>query len=207
MRAGFLILALAATTALSAADRQPFRAKEASKYPAKQSQGLVTVAVKPYHTAKLMKQAFGKTKPYKYGVLPILVVVTNKGDGVIGLENLKVRYITAERDGLEPVSAADLAYFNPKGHQPTQKPSYIPGIPGLNKPKVKKGPLAKSEIRTREFSAPVLTPESTVSGFFYYTVGKGGDPVPGAAIYLSGLVDLQSGQELFYFEIPLDPYR
>lgn len=206
MRALLATAALLAGTVAFAAKQPQFRPKSATKYPAKQTQGDVTVAVKPYHTEKLQKEAFGKAKPYKYGVLPVLVVITNKGDAVIGLEDLKVRYINSRREGIEPISAEDLAFFNPNGHQPTQKPSYIPGIPGVGRPKVKKGPLAKSEITSRAFVAPVLTPQSSVAGFFYYHVGDEENPAKESAMYLSGLTDMQAGRELFYFEIALDPY-
>ena len=206
MRAVLVTAALLACTVAFAAKQGQFRPKSATKYPAKQSQGDVTVAVKPYHTEKLQQEAFGNAKPYKYGVLPVLVVITNKGKTVIGLEDLKVRYIDSQREGLEPIPAEELAFFNPNGHQPTQKPSYIPGIPGVGRPKVKKGPLAKPEIMNRAFNAPVLTPKSSVSGFFYYHVGQERNPARETAMYISGLTDMQAGRELFYFEIPLDPY-
>jgi len=206
IRALLAIAALLVCAVAFGANQSEFRPKAANKYPAKQSQGDVTVAVKPYHTEKLQKEAFGKAKPYKYGVLPVLVVITNKGNGVIGLEDLKARYINPQREGVEPIPAEELAFFNPNGHQPTQKPSYIPGIPGVGRPKVKKGPLAKTEITSRAFVAPVLTPQSSVAGFFYYHVGDKENPAKESAMYLSGLTDMQAGRELFYFEISLDPY-
>ena len=104
---------------------------------------------------------------------------------------------------LEPTTGDNLQFFNPKGAQPREKPRYIPNLPGLNRPKAKKGPLAKPEIVDRQFKAPVVAPGETVSGFFYYFVGTDRDPLVGSTIYMSGLKNMQTNQDLFYFEIPL----
>ncbi len=188
-----------------AAGERTFRVYPAKDYPARQGEKNVTAAVKPYVDEREVKQAFGKAKPLKYGFVPVLVVITNDSDDAYDLKDLKVRFVTSDREGLDPMSAEDLKYFQPNS-QPKDRPRYIPPLPGLNKPRVKKGPLAKSSITEREFKAPVIAPHSSVSGFFYYGTGTQPDPIPGAAIYLSGIRNLRTGQELFYFEIPLDPY-
>lgn len=199
-----LLAAGACLAAVLTAAEVRFEPREAGKYPAHQSQADVTIGVKPYHDDDLMALAFGRARPYQLGVLPILVVMTNGGEHAISLENLQVRYIDDRRNGIEPIPAEDLATWNPKGHQPTQR--RIPGV-GTGRPRVKKGPLAREEITQRAFNAPVLGPGQSVHGFFYYNVGKQSDPVAGAQIYLTGLRNLTTGQELFYFEIPLEPYR
>ena len=186
--------------------KESFSIRAAGKYPAKQTQADVTVAVKPYRVEKDVKAAFGKAKPYKYGVLPVLVVITNRSDHTLDLGDLKVRFITADRDGLEPISPEDLAYLK-LNTKPKARPPYLPPIPGVWRGGVKKGPLAKPEFDLRAFKAPIVPPESTVGGFFYYLTGNLPDPVPGSAIYLSGVKDLYTGRELFYFEISLDPYK
>ena len=186
--------------------KESFTTRAADKYPAKQTQADVVVAVKPYRVEKDVKAAFGKAKPYKYGVLPILAVITNRSDHALGLDGLKVRFITADRDGLEPIPPEELAYLK-LDTKPKERPPYLPSIPGIWRRGVKKGPLAKPEFEQRAFKAPVVPPKSSVSGFFYYLTGNIPDPVPGSAIYLSGVKDLNTGRELFYFEISLDPYK
>lgn len=185
-----------------ASAKDVFRVKPADKYSAKQRQGEVILAVKPYYSEKQMKTAFGKAKPYKFGVLPILVVLHNGTDHVLGLRDLKVRFITADREGIEPLTEEDLTFFQPST-KPKERPPYLPPIPGLGRRGLKKGPLAKPEIAQRAFKAPIIPPQSAVSGFFYYMTGREPDPIPGGSIYLSGVKDLTTGQELFYFEIEL----
>jgi hypothetical protein len=202
MRGFLMVLPLLLASGPAAGD-EGFQVKPAHEYASRQEQAQVIVAVKPYRGEEEQKAAFGKAQPYKYGFLPVLVVITNNSGHPLGLQNLKVRFIDSRGDGLEPISAEDLGYFNPKGHQPKDRPSYIP-IP-IGGPKVKKGPLAKPEIAQREFQAPVVAPSATASGFFYYNAGTG--PLTGSAIYISGIRDMTTGKDLFYFEIPLDAHN
>ena len=191
-------LAIIAGVALSG--EKPFRPKTADKYPTKQRQGDLIVAVKPFINEKDQKSAFGRVRPYQHGVTPLLVVMSNTGTNTYSLENLKVRLITSDRDGLEPIRGEELATFNPRGHQPTRRT--IPGVPGLSRTRVKKGPLDRPEIVQTEFLAPIITPKSTASGFLYFWTGRG-NPLTGAAAYISGVYDITNGRDLFYFEIPV----
>ena len=202
MRRSLIAALIAASVAIPVSAKDPFHVRPAAKYSAKQKQGDVILAVKAYRSEKEMKTAFGKAKPYKFGVLPILVVLDNGSDHALSLKDLKVRFITADREGLEPLTEEDLTYFQPST-RPKERPSYVPPIPGLGRGGLKRGPLAKPEIGQRAFKAPIVPPQSSVSGFFYYRTGREPDPVPGAAVYLSGVRDLTTGRELFYFEIEL----
>jgi hypothetical protein len=192
------VLTLSAVALFAA---ETFRVNPADTYAAKQSQAGVTLAVKPYHTEALAKEAFGKGEPHKYGILPVLVVITNGGEAPIKVDRIQARFVPAgSREGIESITAQDLFFFNPKGHAPKQR--RIPGI-GAMGPKVKKGPLARQEFSDREFSVPVVLPGETAGGFFYFDIGTGPDPLAGASIYVAGLNNMSTGQELFYFEVPL----
>ena len=195
---GLLLATVAAT-----AQEKAFRPRTADRYPTKQKQGDLIVAVKPFVTEKDQRSAFGKARPYKHGVTPLLLVMSNTGTDTYSLEKLQVRLITSDGEGLEPVKASDLATLNPRGHQPTRRP--IP-LPGLNRARVKKGPLDRPEIANSEFLAPIVTPKSTASGFLYYLTGNE-QPPTGASAYISGIYNISSGRDLFYFEIPLSKRR
>jgi hypothetical protein len=200
--AGFGALLLGLVAGAVAAE-EIFRPQTADHYPSKQSQAGVTVAVRAYNTPDRQEAAFGKADPWKYGVLPVLVVITNESDAPIALKDFQARFVQGRGEGLDPTTGDDLMYFNPKGAQPREKPKYIPNVPGLNRPKVKKGPLARSEIVDRQFKAPVVAPGESANGFFYYFVGNDRDPLKDSTIYMSGLKNMQTNQDLFYFEIPL----
>jgi hypothetical protein len=65
--------------------------------------------------------------------------------------------------------------------------------------KPKKNPLAEWEIEGRAFSAQMLPPGQSASGFVYFQA----DLVKGATIYLSGIAEAATGTEILYFELPL----
>ena len=200
IRSLFVTVFVMSAVPLGAAER--FRAGTADAYEATQSQAGVTLAVKPYHTELLEKEIFSKSKPNKFGIMPVLVVITNLGDAPIKLVEMHARYVPARStEGVNAMTAEDLFFYNPKGHAP--KKQKLPG-PGNTITKVKKGPLSRPEIAEREFSAPVLPPGETASGFFYFNVGIGGDPLTGASLYVAGMTNMSTGQPLFYFEVPLD---
>ena len=202
------LIVSAAAMAVMAAGPLPsetsFRSKTADRYPARQKQGDLIVAVKPFVSEKDQKSAFGKVRPYQHGVTPLLIVMSNTGTNIYSLEKLQVRLITSDREGLEPIRGEDLASFNPKGHQPTRR--NIPGVPGLSRTRVKKGPLNRPEITQNEFLTPIVTPKSTASGFLYFWVGDEAS-LSGASAYISGIYDITNGRDLFYFEIPLSKGR
>ena len=199
MWAAPVVVLFGATQIWAAVER--YRAQPAAEYSQKQSQGAVTVAVKAFDDEVVSKQIFGKAEPNKHGVLPVLLVIGNHGEHVIKLENLTVRYVPRPgAEGVEALRGADLATYNPKGYQPRQRK--IPGV-GTTRAKVKKGPLARPEVADREWAAPLVPPGVDESGFFFFHVGETPDPVSEASIYITGLYDMNAGQELFYFEIPL----
>lgn len=197
---GFLVAALCA----GAAGAESYRAKTADKYPAKQKQGDLIVAVKAFVSNSDQESAFGKVRPYKYGVTPLLLVTSNTGTNTYSLENLKVRLVMAGHEGIDPVSVEDLATLNPAGHQPTRRG--VPGIPGLGGKRVQKGPLNRPEIERNQFRAPIIAPKSTANGFMYYLTGNERS-LSGASVYITGVYDITNGRELFYFEIPLGRVR
>ncbi len=195
------VAALAAVTLGPALAAGEFRAKTADKYSARQRQGDLIVAVKLFASGKEQQSAFGRVRPREHGITPLLLVLSNTGTNVYSLKKMQVRFISGDRQGLEPIRGDDLANFNPDGHQPTRR--NVPGVPGLGKTRVKKGPLNRPQIAKREFVAPIVAPKSTASGFLYYWTGPEAS-LAGASAYISGIYDVTNGRDLFYFEIPLD---
>lgn len=198
------LLSLAGIAILTAADSR-WRPQRADAYEATQKQGGVTIAIKSYHADPQAPEALGKRNPYDYGFLPVLVVISNDGEHVINIEDMKVRYVADRNEGLDSIPGRDLQTWNPKGNQPRPKPRYIPNVPGLSRPKVKKGPLAQDEIVDRELNAPIVPPGASEAGFYYFDIGEKDRPLAGASLYISGLRNMNTGQELFYFEIPFQP--
>jgi len=195
----FLILSIALAAAFlsgaHASDDKQFQAGKAGDY-AHQASDQVVVGAKAFDNADLTAEAFGKkTDLLKYGVLPVLVVIENKRDKTINLENLEVSLVGADGSHVAAMNASDVQLMGGEGHRQPRQPGV--GLP-IPLPK-KKNPLAAPEIEGRAFSAKMLPAGDSASGFFYFEAqAEAGD-----TIYLSGMRDARNGKEILYFEFPL----
>jgi len=122
------------------------------------------------------------------------VVIENKGKSTIKLDRLEVKYVTPDREQIEATPAKDLPYLQGP-RQPNMAPTPYPWP--RKKPK---NALADASLDVRAFAAKVLPPGESASGFFYFQTGNR----MRAQLYVSGLKDAATNQELFYFEIPLE---
>jgi len=192
------ILALAASiTGTWAVDKDKdkrFTPPEIDSVETKQTATGVTIAVVPYNSDSLAKNAFGKLNPYEHGVLPVLLMIRNSSKETLQLQNMRVEYIDKSRERIDAVPAGEVKYARgPK--RPSMTPSPIPGLK-LGK----KNPLGAEEIEGRAFGAKMLPPGESAHGFVYFFTGHR----TGSRIYLTGIQQAATGKELFYFDVPLD---
>ena len=191
-----LIMFMAAATlaAGNTKDAGKFAPGPASSYPAKQTNGHVTVAAIAYDTEELAHSAFGKLNPNQYGVLPILVIIQNDTDQALKLDHLETEYTGADGRHVEATPADEVQTLGgtERPHVPTPTP-----IPIHRK---HKNPLDVWEIDGRSFSAKLLPAHDSVYGFFYFQTAH----QPGSKFYLTGVKVAATGQDVFYFEFPLE---
>ena len=177
-------------------EKNKFSPAPASSFASKQTNNEVTIAAVAYDTEALAATAFGKMNPYEHGVLPVLVVVQNDSKKSIRMERLRVQYIGADREKIDPISPREVPLLRPP-KRPNFNGTPLPGLGRKNK-----NPLAGSEIEGRAFAAKMLPPGESAHGFFYFQTGHRG----GSKLYLKGLEEASTQSELFYFEIPLDSH-
>ena len=192
-----LVLFLSITAAFAADKEQaPFRPNAASSYAHHQTNDKVTIAVDPYVSGEKVQAAFGKLNPYEYGILPVLVVIQNDGNQSVRLDRVQAVYTGPQGAKVEATPAPEVRYL-----RGPDRPNVVTGPPGIGKiGRNKKNPLSAWEIEGRAFAAKMLPAGQSASGFFYFQTGL----QRGATLYLNGLADASSGQELFYYEIPLE---
>ncbi len=170
-----------------------FRPGAASAY-AHQSTQQVTVGAKPYDSEDLTAEAFGKKADLlRYGVLPVLVVIENKRAKSLDLSDLEVNLVAADGRHATAVNPEDIPFLGQKTKHPHLGPRMPVPLPS------KKNPLNAPEIGERAFSAKMLPPGDSASGFFYFEAKS----EEGDKIYLNGLRDARTGEEILYFEFPL----
>lgn len=188
------LLAVTVQAGARASDDKPFQTAAASTYAHQQSEE-VTVGAKVYTSEDLVTSAFGKKIDFAhYRVVPVLVVVENKRKQALDLRALEASLVASDGRHAKAVPPEELPSLAAEGKAPSQTGVKLP----VRLPK--KNPLNNPQIVTRAFSAKMLAPGDSASGFLYFEA----QPEAGDKLYLNGLRDARSGQELLYFEFPLD---
>jgi len=177
-------------------------AKSAFNYPAHDfhRDEKVSIAADPYDNpekAKIFTINFAD-----HGFLPIFFIVTNDGDQPVSIANMQIKLITANRSKLTPIDTDDLyrRLSNPQAKTSTNIP--------LPFPRKVKGGVTKQEmdeIESSQFAARAVEPHTTQSGFLFFDVADLNSPLRNATIDISGVADAK-GNELLFFEIPMDNY-
>ncbi|MCW5978665.1 MAG: hypothetical protein KIT09_11335 [Bryobacteraceae bacterium] len=197
-RAALACLALFSSiaTAYGADKDGSFQVKPAASYASNATISSLTIGAEVYNTQQEVKSAFGKLDPNKHGVLPVLVVMQNDSSQTLRLQDMRVEYIRPDGRSVIATPAADVPYLHGPAKPRTAPPTYpIPGLGGR-----RKNPLDVWEIGGRAFSARMLPAGEAANGFFYFQTADH----RGAKLYITGISEAATGQELFYFEIPLD---
>jgi hypothetical protein len=176
-------------------------AQPAKTYPAHdehQSES-VTLGLDPYDLPD--KANIFSVRYSDVGLMPIFVVITNDGDQTVALSGMKGELVTVNRTKIPPASEDDIyrRISRPTG---TISPNPLPW------PKKAKGSISKDameEIQNTQFAAKAVEPHGTQSGFMFFDVSDISNPLAGAHFYLTGVRDAK-GNELMYFEVPLEKY-
>jgi hypothetical protein len=176
-------------------------AQAAKTYPAhdEHPSEAVTLALDPYDMAD--KASLFSVHYSEIGFIPIFVVITNDGDQPVALAGMKAELITVNRIKIPPATEDDLyrRIARPTG---SISPNPLPW------PKKAKGSVSKDamdEIQNAQFAARAVEPHGTQSGFMFFDVSGISIPLAGANFYLTGVRD-GKGNELMYFEVPLEKY-
>jgi hypothetical protein len=199
------MICLFAIYAVAAKDFIMPAVQPARSYPAhdEHPQEKVAVAVDPYDVED--KAAIFSVNYRNNGLLPVFFVITNDGDQPVSLVAMKPQLNTKDRSKLYPETMDDLLrrLSHPSRNDGARAPIPIP----LPRKEVKGGVNRKAwdEIEAAQFSAKAVEPHSTARGFLFFDIADIAHPLPGATFYLMGAQDAK-GNELMYFEIPLEKY-
>lgn len=182
----------------------PPHPENANSYPAKDSHPAekVTAAVDLYNSAP-KDEIFG-THYMAEDILPVLLVLTNSGNQPVSLKNMHAELVTGSRSKLEALGIDDV--FRRVAHikGSSTSPGRVGPIPLPNGTKNKKAQEQYQELTKAAFTAEVVEPGMTRSGFLFFDIEDIKNPTAGSHIYLTGIHD-SNGNELMYFEIPVVP--
>ena len=179
-------------------------AQPARTYPAHDDHPMekIVVAVDPYDVED--KASIFSVNYRENGYMPVFFVITNDGDQPISLVGMKAQLNTKDRSKLYPSTTDDLVR---RLSHPSRNDRQITLPIPLPKKEVKGGVSRKTwdEIEQAQFGAKAVEPHSTARGFLFFDVADISNPLAGANFYLMGVRDAK-GNELMYFEIPMEKY-
>jgi len=179
----------------------------AKTYPAHDEHPMekLTIAADPYDLAD--KASIFQVKYAEGGYLPVFMVFTNDGDKPVSMNDMKVQLITHKRDKISAATEDDLyrrfSKIKRRGDEASRNPLPIPLPRGGPKVGVQKG--QRDEIGTAMFAAKAVAPHESQAGFMFFDVSGISQPLAGARIYITGITN-GDGQEMMYFEIPMEKY-
>lgn len=195
-RRQFIVL-LAGTASVLGADKNQFKPEPLESYSNAQKLGGLTMAADSYHDAERAKLAFGsKAKPYEQGVLPVMLIIRNDSNRSVTLEGMKVEY-QADRVRAAAIPAPEVPFVRPAERPQLNSTGPIPGRVSVRR---KKNPLDAEQIQERAFAARMLPPGETAYGFVYFQALYREN----AILYITGIREPATGQELFYMEVPVN---
>jgi hypothetical protein len=178
------------------------KVRPALSYPAHDHHGgteNVTVALDPYDTPE--KANIFLVHYRELGLLPIMLIITNDSEQPIQLSEMKAQLVAADKSKLQPDSEEDLVR---RISHPTASGSRTP-LPFPTKRVKGVDPKQLNEVLGAQFKARAVEPRSTQAGFLFFDVSDVSNALAGARFYLTGVRDA-SGNDLMYFEVPLDKY-
>lgn len=207
-RRAALILAFVAVFALAVYASKEYEAPKVSKaatYPAHDTHPTekLTIAADPYNTSQ--KASIFRLKYLDKGLLPVNLILTNEGGAPVTLNKMSVQLVARERHAkLSPLDEDDI--FRRMTHAKRSDDVARTTIPLPFPTKHKVGGLKQEdqdEVEHAMFQAHAVEPNTTTAGFLFFDVSDLNNPLDGATLYVTGIRD-GSGNELMYFEIPLE---
>src|SRR5260370_4335721 len=161
----------------------------------------VAIAVDPYDVED--KASIFSVNYRDNGYMPVFFVITNDGDQPVSLVGMKAELNTKDRSKLFPATMDDLLRRLSHPSRYHRPPLPLP----LPRKEVKGGVDRKTwdEIEQAQFGAKAVEPHSTARGFLFFDIADISNPLAGANFYLMGVRDAK-GNELMYFEIPMEKY-
>lgn len=175
----------------------------ASTYSASEAHSHEKVAIGAEMLETPAEQAQFSLRYYDYGILPVRIAFSNDSARPISLLKLKVQLITRNGTKLDPISPDDVQrrIGRVRPPKPERAPLPIP-LPRGNRNKQRRE--RQAELEELLFQAKAVEPRSTRSGYFFFDVLNVRKPLRGTRLYVTGLAN-DKGEELFYFEIFLEP--
>jgi hypothetical protein len=178
---------------------------DAKAFPAHDEHPLekVSIAIDLYDTAQ--KSAIFNARYLERGFLPMLFVVSNGGSQPVVLDRIGVKLVLHDRSKISPATEDDM--FRRFSRTP-HNDSGVSRLPLPTPPRAPKAGVSrdvKEEMDAARFQSRAVEPGGTQTGFLFFDISETQKSMAGAHLYVTGVRE-SGGNELMFFDIPLDKY-
>ena len=163
----------------------------------------VAIAIDPYDTQQ--KSSIFNARFLEQRLLPVLFIVSNSGNQPVVLDGIKVELVLRDRSKISPANEEDMY------RRLSRNPHNDSGVSRLPLPTPPRAPKAgvsrdvKEEMDAARFQARAVEPGGTQTGFLFFDISETQKSMAGAHLYVTGVRE-SGGNELMFFDIPLDKY-
>jgi hypothetical protein len=169
-------------------------------YPARVSQGGVTIAVDPYSTDEKSFSAFDVRNLNSRGYFPIHIIIKNDSQALLTVRTLAITLVTASGQQLYTTPASVVVEDVIKGgHKlPLMKSHDRSGSAKTGSP--------LSDFANKDITNKTIDPGTASDGFlFFFTPTPKKNPFMGSTLIIPKLEEESTRKILGPFSIPLDP--
>jgi hypothetical protein len=205
LRTSFLLILFAGvfTVSLLAADKKAPPARPAREYPAFDfhPDDRVAIAIDPCTDPKACD--FFRLPYIRHSLIPVRVIITNDSDSPLDLNEVRMQFISANKDKLPAANLDDInrRLFSAEQASGKKVPIIPIPLPHRNIPIDKKITQDDDDFG---FRTTTVTPHSTIAGYLFYDIKDLDDPpLKDAEIYVK-MIHTAGGKELFAFSIPFN---
>lgn len=181
------------------------RAFHAKTYPANDAHTneQFAVAADPYDLPDKAGAAF--TVNYlREGLLPIHVIFSNDSEKAVSLARVSVRFITRTKVKISPALPQDVFRRIAKQVKRGDEPKIVNLPIPVKRKKRSISQDAQEEVELLSSYPRAVEPKSTQSGVYIFDVQGLDHPLAGGKLVVTGVQ--RDGEELFFFEIPMEKY-
>ncbi len=191
-----------------AADKKAPPANPAPQYPLFEAHDKEHVSIAADPCAKADDCKFFRNPYLSHGFLPVRVIITNDGDQPLSLDDVRIQFISADKDTIPAALPEDLnrRLYSKKAAAGHNVPLPFPGAK-IHTPGEKIDKKISDDDRDFGFPSTTVAPHTTQAGYLFYDVKELDDPIlRHATLYLKEIKVQGAKGYLFDFNLPFDKW-
>ncbi len=199
---------LGSTLAARAASKKAPPVKPATQYAAFDTHPNEHVSIAAEPCADEKDCSFFRLPYVRHSFIPVRVVITNDGEKALSLDDVRIQFISANKDVLPAATDEDLERrlftFKSATGRKIPLPAPLPSITTHGTPIDKKITQDDADFG---FPGTTVNPHATLDGYLFYDVRDLDEPVlKHAELYVKMIKTMDGKQQLFAFTVPFDKW-